>query len=177
MNQWEIAKQFWEPHRDRILAGPKNEWVVDPYSWDGFIQLTPIEEWLWTDIRQANAVFYPQWPEAGFFLDFANPRAKVALECDGAAWHMDKEKDWRRDEKLRALGWSIYRFPGWQCRTEFDEETGQLGEAFVRIDRIARAHKLRRDGGRLDLTIQDGLQDLLTCILEANGYDKNGEPL
>lgn len=177
MNQWEVAKWFWDKHRERILAAPKNEWAVDPYAWSEWIQLTPIEEALWTDIRQTNSVFYPQWPEAGFFLDFANPRAKVAIECDGAAWHTDKEKDARRDEKLRGLGWSVYRFPGWQCKTDFDEESGTPGEAYQRIDRIARAHKLRRDGRRLDLTMEDGLRDLLTCLLEANGYDANGEVL
>lgn len=168
MNQWDIAKEFWSWHRKEILAGPKNEWVIDPYAWEPWITLTPIEEGLWTDIRQANAVFYPQWPEAGFFLDFANPKARVALECDGKHWHTDKEKDARRDAKLRERGWVVYRFPGWQCMTEFDEETGEVGEAFQRVDRIARFHGLRRDGRKFDLTLEDGMREMLQHIVDMN---------
>lgn len=35
--------------------------------------MTPIERWLWADIRHADAVFYPQYPVGNFFVDFANP--------------------------------------------------------------------------------------------------------
>jgi very-short-patch-repair endonuclease len=176
VNQFEIAKWFWGRHRAQILAGPKDEWVIDPYAWGEFIRMTPIEEWLWADIRQTNSVFYPQWPEAGFFLDFANPRAKVCIECDGKEFHKDKEKDERRDAKLRDLGWSVYRFPGWLCRTESDEETGEPGEAYQILDRISRRHRIRRDGKRLDVTLLDGMKALLTDIMAANGYDSDGEP-
>ncbi|WP_158641833.1 hypothetical protein [Candidatus Glomeribacter gigasporarum] len=35
-----------------------------------------------------------------------------ALECDGAAYH-DAEKDTQRDTELKAMGWTVYRAPGW----------------------------------------------------------------
>lgn len=175
LNPWVAAKWFYDQHRAKIMAAPKDEWAIDPYAWSEYIHLTPIEEALWTDIRQTNSIFYPQWPEAGFYLDFANPRAKVCLECDGKQWHQDKEKDARRDAKLRDLGWSIYRFPGWQCKTDFDEETGEAGEAFQRLERISMRHKIRRDGRRLDLTIDDGLRQLIADICEANGYAQGEE--
>jgi very-short-patch-repair endonuclease len=100
VNNWKAIKEFYERNADAILSEPRNEWAIDPYAWAPFVEMTPIEEWLWGDIRAANAVFYPQWPVGGVFLDFANPVAKVAIECDGAAYHTDKEKDAARDTRL-----------------------------------------------------------------------------
>lgn len=135
MNQFEAALRFYAQFRDEILAGPRNDWVIPAYSWEPVIRMTPIEAWLWSDIREINAVFYPQWPEAGFFLDFANPVAKVAIECDGRDYHLDRAKDAARDDKLAALGWSVFRITGSDCRTEYDEEAHQEGYAlrFVRV--------------------------------------------
>ena len=42
----------------------------------------------------------PHW------LDFAIVEHKIAIECDGAYWHKDEEKDKLRDQKLEAQGWS-----------------------------------------------------------------------
>jgi hypothetical protein len=57
---------------------------------------------------------WPQLPVDRFFVDFGNPIAKVALECDGAQWH-DEAKDARRDAILHELGWKVWRAPGWRC--------------------------------------------------------------
>lgn len=146
MNRWEAIKQFYEVFENEILSSPSDEWAIPAYSWDCVVGLmTPIEDALWHDIREANAVFYPQWPVAGFFVDFANPVAKVILECDGKEFHKDKEKDRARDAKLRELGWTIYRFPGWLCFTQFDDEEMKSGEARQRIDEICRAHPVQRN--------------------------------
>ena len=145
MNNWNAIKQHYDWARPVIMAERSDEWAIDPYAWDcGIMRLTPIEDWLWQDIRQANAVMYPQWPVNGVFLDFANPAALVAIECDGAAFHQDKEKDRRRDEKLEALGWRIYRAPGYLCATDYDEETGELSDARKFIDEICSKHPIKR---------------------------------
>jgi very-short-patch-repair endonuclease len=37
----------------------------------------------------------------------------LAIEVDGYIWHMDREAfegDRRRDNELRALGWTVFRF-------------------------------------------------------------------
>lgn len=146
MNQWQAIKEFYEFHEKTIMESSSEEWAIPVYSWNGIIPLmTPIEDALWEDIRQANAIFYPQWPVAGFFVDFANPKAKVALECDGKQFHKDKTKDADRDEKLNALGWTVYRFPGWLCVAEFDEETMQCSESRKLIDEICVAHRVQRN--------------------------------
>lgn len=145
MNRWEAIKRFYSFHEKTITESRSDDWAIPVYSWDQVVGLmTPIEDALWQDIRCANAVFYPQWHVAGFFVDFANPAAKVILECDGKKFHEDKEKDESRDSKLRELGWKIYRFPGWLCMTDTDEETGQLGQARRYLDEICSLHPVRR---------------------------------
>ena len=149
MNDWNRIRAHYARFTPEILAAPKNEWAIDAYAWDegrGMLHMTPIESWLWHDIRNANAIFYPQYPVSRFFVDFANPKAMVAIECDGAAFHQDKAKDAARDEILQRLGWTVYRAPGWLCRTDTDPETGKPGECSVFVREIVERHGLARFG-------------------------------
>lgn len=146
MNRWQAIKNFYSFHEKTITGFRCDEWAIPAYSWDEVVGLmTPIEDALWHDIRSANAIFYPQWPVAGFFVDFANPAAKVALECDGKEFHKDKAKDQARDDQLAALGWTTYRFPGWLCMTDFDEENMICSEPRKIIEHICDVHHVRRN--------------------------------
>jgi hypothetical protein len=145
MNRFEAIKQYYAAREKRIMSTPQNEWALDPYEWEEVVQMTPIEAWLWGDIREANAVFYPQWPVGGVFVDFGNPVAKVAIECDGAAYH-NAEKDAARDAKLAAIGWRVFRISGRACRTECDSETGEPGYARQFVEAVVRAYGLKRRG-------------------------------
>lgn len=97
-----------------IMRSPKNAWAVDPYAWNSVIHMTPIEDSFWSLVRDCGAVMYPQWPAARYFLDFANPVAKIAVECDGRQFH-DAKRDAIRDAHLRVMGWSVYRYTGSDC--------------------------------------------------------------
>jgi hypothetical protein len=145
-NDWNSIKALYDLWRDNILAEEACEWGMPAYTWDEkpMIFMTPIEAWLWADIRNCNAIFYPQYPVGRFFVDFANPVAKVALECDGAEFH-NAAKDASRDIELRDMGWEVYRFPGWMCATEPDEETGEPGLAESRLREIVELHRLSRN--------------------------------
>jgi very-short-patch-repair endonuclease len=83
---------------------------IDPYflEWDW----TPIEYNLWCDIRRIGIPFYPQVPALTYFLDFADPVKKIAIEADGKRWHSDKIRDQIRDKKLREAGWQVFRVDG-----------------------------------------------------------------
>jgi very-short-patch-repair endonuclease len=87
---------------------------VDPYIYDWASIFTPIEESMWSEIRAADLPMFPQLPVFNYFLDFANPFVKVAIECDGSQWH-DAKRDAGRDKKLREAGWTVYRVPGKVC--------------------------------------------------------------
>lgn len=50
------------------------------------------------------------YPEGGKWIDWAVVDKKVAIECDGAYWHKDKEKDNARDVFLQNRGWTVLRF-------------------------------------------------------------------
>lgn len=148
MNNWNAIRKHYDWAGPLILAGRPDEWAIDAYAWDcGIMQLTHIEDWLWQDMRQANIVMYPQWPVDNMFLDFANPVAKVVIECDGVEFHRDQEKDNERDSRLAAQGWTIYRAPGWLCRTEFNEETNEKSEAREFLDDICTRHRIKRNTG------------------------------
>ncbi|MBS7531101.1 DUF559 domain-containing protein [Hazenella sp. IB182353] len=48
-------------------------------------------------------------------IDIAIPKYKIAIECDGKAFHSshyDKKRDRYKDEILRAHGWTVLRFTG-----------------------------------------------------------------
>jgi very-short-patch-repair endonuclease len=117
------------------------------------IFMTPIEMNFWADCRDQNLVLYPQYPACGYFIDFANPVAKVGIECDGRAYHQDKDADAYRQHVLESNGWSIYRITGRECnenwREEIDEETGHetcVAPAGVRLaQEIGLVHGIKRN--------------------------------
>lgn len=80
--------------------------------WDDFY--TPIERIIANEASYLSIVLYPQFPIGPYFVDFANPKAKVVIECDGAGFH-DADKDSIRDAYLSKHGWSVYRFTGSEC--------------------------------------------------------------
>jgi very-short-patch-repair endonuclease len=46
-------------------------------------------------------------------IDFGYPRSDLLIECDSYAWHGDRaafDRDRDRDNRLRALGWTVFRF-------------------------------------------------------------------
>lgn len=112
----------------------------DGYGWSGLITLTPIEQWLWSDIRHHGAVLYPQYPVGKYFVDFASPRLKVAIECDGAAFHRDREKDAFRQAQIEALGWTVYRISGADCRTQAEQDSPNPNTAGKFISDICATH-------------------------------------
>ena len=121
-----------------------------PYSWESTgLQMTPIEAWLWGDIRCVGSVLYPQYPVGGFFVDFGNPVAKVAVECDGHDFHLDKAKDDRRDAALRALGWTVYRFTGSECKEDTSEHYDDNGNLVIKASETYRRIA--------DLTLRHGI--------------------
>lgn len=132
-------KAFYAPHV-RAMCIRSDEWVIDAYAWDSRvgIQLTPIEFALWSDIRAVDAVMYPQFPVGPFFVDFGNPAARVAIECDGKRWHTDKEKDAHRDRALNAMGWTVYRISGRDCFTDTEESEDEYGRTVITLSTARR---------------------------------------
>jgi len=111
-------------HNYRLYAAAVDSGLVDwshpcdPYTVaDWSMLLTPIEAAIWSDIRAYGLPFWPQFPVGKYIVDFADPVRRIALECDGAAYH-NPIKDRARDVVLEKMGWTTYRIPGRDC---FDE--------------------------------------------------------
>lgn len=164
---WDAIRRHYKKADVFILKKQKNEWAIDPYAWNGLIYLTPIEQALWCDIRQVGCVLYPQYPIAGFFVDYANPVAKVAIECDGKYWHLDAEKDEKRDKKLSDMGWTVYRITGSDCMTEQDDETGESGYAHRFVEGISAIHGINcNEKRKTSYSFEDCIQHYLTNLLD-----------
>lgn len=129
-NDWAAIRRHYAERKDRIMSSRANRWAIDPYSWDmgkGMIFMTPIEENFWADCREADLILYPQYPACGYFIDFANPVAKVGIECDGKAFHVDAERDAHRQSVLERAGWSIFRISGRECNESWDADVPPTG--------------------------------------------------
>lgn len=123
LNKHEKIRLHYSYLTDLILERSeiKNSFWVDPYcnSLDWVEMFTPIETQMWSAIRCfGKAPFYPQYPVGRYFLDFGNPSTKIGIECDGADYHTDVERDKRRDKWLAKNGWIIYRITGSDCVKE-----------------------------------------------------------
>lgn len=109
-----------------IEKSPANEWAVDVYEINWPLYFTPIEYALWNDIRAAGLVMYPQFPVGRFFVDFGNPVARVAIECDGRG-HIGREaEDASRQAEIESMGWRVYRLTGKECFA--DDSTIENGD-------------------------------------------------
>jgi hypothetical protein len=154
-DRWDAIRSFYDLARSEIMASPPYEWAIDPYEVDWSVIFTPIEFGLWQDIRSEGAVLYPQFPIGKFFVDFANPVARVAIECDGAKYHLDTKKDRERQAAIESLNWTVYRITGRDCllpdvQNENGDWVSNPHPARQFIPDIARAHFLSTRAMRRD---------------------------
>lgn len=146
--RFEAIKRYYSRMEPQFAKGRSDEWAIPAHAWHSDhsgIELSPIEAMLWSEIRLRNVIFYPQWPTGRYFIDFANPHAKVGIECDGAEFHTDFLKDRARQAELEGMGWTIYRIAGWACnRDEYEVAT----EDGVRVMPSPAARLLSEIAGR-----------------------------
>lgn len=119
----QALKSFYMAIEADILAQhrecPTRHHYAYPADW--MRVFTPIERYAWDAIRcKGHMVFYPQYPALGYFLDFANPGYKIAVELDGKEYH-NKAKDVIRDIELKRAGWTIYRITGTEMYRSFKD--------------------------------------------------------
>lgn len=115
-----IAKQIIKEDRQRstgrrlqkeAAARPESKRVETPF---GAFWMSPIEVELYDAMRIEGLSPNPQFRIEAYYVDFAFPDIKLAIEADGAAYHSAdrKERDRRRDGFLWGRGWTVKRFHG-----------------------------------------------------------------
>lgn len=129
--RWSAIRAFYVKAWEELKSIPAHEWGLDPYEAMLDRHMTPIELALWHDLRAERIVMYPQFPVGRYFVDFGNPQARVAIECDGAAFHRDIQRDKQRQAEIEAKGWTVYRFTGKECLQDFREEEDEFGNCVV----------------------------------------------
>lgn len=75
--------------------------------------ITQIEKLIKDELIRKKMHFKFQYMILNYWLDFAFPEIKLAIECDGERWHSTKEqisKDFNRDKQLCKHGWNVLRF-------------------------------------------------------------------
>jgi len=75
--------------------------------------VTKIEKLVKEELEKRKIPFEFQYRVLRYWIDFAFPEVKLAVECDGNRWHSTEEqisKDKKREQKLKELGWSVLRF-------------------------------------------------------------------
>lgn len=163
--KWAAFRKYYKEAMQDILAYPKNELALpeDEIKWRKYF--TAIEYDFYFEARSLSVVIYPQFPVLQYFVDFANPVAKVAIECDGKKYHADNEKDQIRAKRIISAGWTLYRFTGRECLDlgklacglyddRIDPETAAFGHVDMAINepgqkfrKIAIEHGIARHPG------------------------------
>lgn len=108
---WDLLRGLYREMTPLIF---EHRGLVCPYRVDWGRLFTPIESLAWGEVRNCRVRMFPQYPAGRYFLDFADPRNQIALECDGKQWH-DEDRDRRRDAELFEMGWCVYRVTGAEC--------------------------------------------------------------
>lgn len=76
---------------------------------------SPIERRLYDALQLRDYYVQTQVPCGKYRIDLALPAYKIAIECDGRAYHSTPEQrahDRRKDAYLRKHGWKVLRFSG-----------------------------------------------------------------
>ncbi len=83
--------------------------------------------------------FVQEWPiRLSYIVDIFFPEYNIAVEADGEQFHSSpkaRQRDWHKDQIMKAKGWAVLRFPGRQIREDVSEC----------VDRIVNLIQERRD--------------------------------
>lgn len=105
--RWIFIRKYYESVNHLLADGYR----LSPYEIGLEDYLTPIERCLWNEIRCYGLPFFMQYPVGKRFVDFGDPRRRIAIEADGKAFH-SPEKDAIKNADLLAEGWSVFRISG-----------------------------------------------------------------
>lgn len=147
--RFDALKNFYDGARAEIAACPYG-WGVDPRAIAWARVFSPIELAMWEALRSQRVWVYPQFPIGRYFADFAHPAAGLVIECDGAAFHRDRQRDRERQKSIEEMGWSVMRITGRDCLLEEDDpEKKSALWIFVQDVRDVVAARLQRGENRM----------------------------
>lgn len=117
-NRLRIIGQYWKANEERLIKKPRIWFHAEAFDWLKIF--SPIEMDAWIALRGKGIPMYPQYNILNYYLDFANPGFKIAIELDGKDYH-DPEKDKKRDFELFKHGWKVFRIKGKEMVREYKD--------------------------------------------------------
>lgn len=95
------------------LRRPQTQTI--PVDYERLRTESPIERRLYDALQLRGYYVQTQVPCGKYRIDLALPAHKIAIECDGRAYHSTLEQrahDRRKNAYLRKHGWKVLRFSG-----------------------------------------------------------------
>jgi very-short-patch-repair endonuclease len=106
---------------------------------------SPLERMLYYAIRhEYKGKIIPQYPFGPYWMDFAIPSRKLALECDGKAYHSSRkmiEHDKKRDAYMIRRGWKVLRFSYQDLLNHNIQESIRKIDAYMNGNTISKGKK------------------------------------
>jgi very-short-patch-repair endonuclease len=134
MNKWDKIRLFYkqcagELKKDWLLSKDGrvrmkmqcSEFDTSHFGFNFYKEFSPAEDIAWDIIIRYRVFLLPQFPVKRYFVDFANPFLKIAIEIDGKQWHKDTEKDKDRQSDMEQDGWRFVRFSAIDTMTSKEE--------------------------------------------------------
>jgi very-short-patch-repair endonuclease len=93
---------------------------------------SPIERQLYDALAFRGYEVTTQVPCGKYRIDLALIGPRIAIECDGKAYHSSpkaKERDKRKNECLEANGWQVLRFSGRQIYNDMPNVMKRIEES------------------------------------------------
>lgn len=136
-------QKIMKPEKRRKLERQSND-EKEGVQENKIIQFTSIEKKMYKGLMQSKIPYrkFAQFEAGPYKLDFAFPDLKIAVECDGEAFHSSPsqlERDQERDSKLAQAGWTVLRFKD----KEIDDRFGAVINKIV--DTINKKAQMYRE--------------------------------
>lgn len=106
---------------------------------------SPLERNLHDALRERGIEAEPGLEVGPYRLDLAIRcgDARVDVECDGAAFHVDDERDAERDRRLGEMGWQVVRFSGRRIEQRLEDCVREVAELLGRDDGSRKGAEVR----------------------------------
>ncbi|MEH7505128.1 DUF559 domain-containing protein [Neobacillus drentensis] len=111
---------------------PKVEPVLSPVVAERIKCESPIERRLYDALAFRGHAVETQVPCGKYRIDIAIRGARIAIECDGKAYHSSPEQkahDRRKNAYLKEHGWKVLRFSGRQITSSLPHVLSKIEEA------------------------------------------------
>ncbi|MCX6222449.1 MAG: DUF559 domain-containing protein [Bacteroidia bacterium] len=113
-----------------IRPNPANKYGIE---W----KMSKLEEIAWGAIRNTAHCqnFNPEYPVGKYFVDFADPIARIAIECDSNMYHKGyNPKEGERQHFIEQHGWRVIRFNSRQILANKYQEISERDGSFYDYD-------------------------------------------